>query len=508
MNSGNQVSQIEKWWKSERWENVLRDYSAADVACLRNSFSSQVPNQSISNLMAKKLFTLLKQSQVENKFVNTFGALDPIQVTNLAKYLQTVYVSGWQCSSTASVTNQPGPDFADYPMNTVPNKVDQLVKAQMFHDRKQNYILSQMSETEKVKTSVVDYMQPIIADADTGFGGVTSTMKLTQLMIDAGAACIHLEDQRSGTKKCGHMGGKVLVPTREHIARIKAARLQADIMDSELMILARTDALSARLLDNNIDPVDQPHILGISKGKEMTFVEAGFNAISEMKLTDSEKQNLSKNWVQRTRVCTLDTAHKISKDLGFTFEFDWEVLRTEEGFYRVKGSVEFCASRANEYLKYADMIWMETPTPNIPTAKKFSDYVRPQHPKKFLSYNLSPSFNWDSTKMTDEQFGNFCQELGNLGYVWQFITLAGFHMNALISEKFSKEFSENKILAYIQTIQREERKYNVDQLKHQKWSGADIIDRQVVLVNPDLNVLSGGADSTELQFENGSKPKL
>lgn len=198
----------------------------------------------------------------------------------MCKYLTSIYVSGWQLSSACE---EPGPDFADYPATTVPDHVKKLVKAQFLHDRKQNEARSRMTPEERKKTPAVDYMTPIIADADAGFGGVTSVMKLTKAFIEAGVAGIHLEDQKAGAKKCGHLGGKVLVTAREHCQRLQAARLQADILGVELVICARTDALSATFIDSNIDPLDHPYILGVTdqqRPEELsTFPEAGVKAI-------------------------------------------------------------------------------------------------------------------------------------------------------------------------------------------------------------------------------------
>ena len=267
----------------------------------------------------------------------------------------------------------------------------------------------------------VDYMVPIIADADAGFGGITSVMKLVKLFIEAGAGGIHIEDQKPGVKKCGHLGGKVLVSVREMTTRLQAARLQADVMNCELVLVARTDALSATFLDNNIDPIDHPFILGAvdphNNQKLLTFPQAGKIAIYQT-FKGEQRDKMLKLWDEHAYHMSLDQAMKLAKDNNFEFYFNWDTCRTEEGYYRIEGCIAYCVKRGLVFSDYADMLWMETPTPDLQVAQEFANGIHEQKPHVLLSYNCSPSFNWDAQTMNEEDLENFIPNLAQMGYCW------------------------------------------------------------------------------------------
>jgi isocitrate lyase len=419
-----QAARLEVQWASdERWAGITRTYSAEEVVRLRGSV---VPECTLARLGAERLWRLLTRGG----YVNALGALTGGQAVQMVKAgLEAIYLSGWQVAADANVAAATYPDQSLYPANSVPQVVRRLNNALLRAD--------QIDWSEGGNGT--DWLAPIVADAEAGFGGPLNAYELMRALIEAGAAGVHFEDQLAAEKKCGHLGGKVLVPTAQFVRTLTAARLAADVLNVPTVLVARTDALSATLLTSDVDEADQRFVTG---------------------------------------------------------------ERTPEGFYRVTDGIDAAIARGLAYAPYADVLWFETSTPDVTEAKEFAQAIHERHPRKLLAYNCSPSFNWKKA-LTDEQIAGFQQQLAGWGYRFQFITLAGFHsLNAAMFE-LARGYRDRGMSAYVELQQRELalEPDGYTAIKHQREVGAGYFDHVMQAVSGgQSSTLALHGSTEEAQF--------
>ncbi|KAF8578736.1 isocitrate lyase and phosphorylmutase [Ramaria rubella] len=523
------VHELESWFRTPRFAAIKRPYTPASVVSKQGS---QRPLPLPSAPVAHKLFNLLQEAGKEGRPLHTFGVIDPVQMTQMAERQEVVYISGWTCSSTLTSSNEVGPDLGDYPYTTVPNQVERIFRAQELHDRKHYDERMSTPVDKREKLKYIDYMRPIIADGDTGHGGLSAVMKLAKLFAESGVSGFHIEDQLHGGKKCGHQGGKVIVPTNTHVSRLVAARFQLDILQSPVLTIARTDSQSGRLLSSNVDPADHEFILGTitpGKGLAESLAEAERQGASGEQIDALEIE-----WMGNNKLVTFDqavaqaieassVANKLSaleeynslarggsnsearaaarKVLGKDIFWDWDLPRTKEGFYHTSGGTETVIKRLLAFAPYADMLWYETNTPSVKESARIARIIREKFPGKQFVYNLSPSFNWGGHEFTDEKLKSFIWDVAREGYTFQLISLGGLHNTALSSAHLSASIQKDGMLGYVNEVQRKEREIGCDVLTHQKWSGASYIDRILTTVSSgNSSTAAGGKDSTEHSF--------
>jgi len=420
----NEAQELEaRWRRDSRWAGIERTYTAAEVVRLRGSV---VPEHTLARLGAERLWGLLH----EDEPVRALGAMTGGQAVQMVKAgLQAIYLSGWQVAADANLSGHTYPDQSLYPANSAPQLVKRLNSALLRAD--------QIDWSEG--RNGTHWLAPILADAEAGFGGPLNAYELMRGMIEAGAAGVHYEDQLASEKKCGHLGGKVLVPTSQFVRTLNAARLAADVLGVPTVLFARTDALAAALLTSDVDEYDREFVTG---------------------------------------------------------------ERTAEGFYRVRDGLDQAISRALAYAPYADVLWCETSTPDIGEARAFADAVHERFPGKLLAYNCSPSFNW-SKHLDADQIAGFQRELADMGYRFQFITLAGFHsLNAGMFE-LAHGYASEQMTAYVRVQNREFEleEFGYTATRHQREVGAGYFDLVAQAVSPESSTLALKGSTEEAQFE-------
>ena len=527
-----QVAEIKEWHDSPRFKGIVRLHSARDVAEQRGAISADYP---VARAAAEGFYARLRELFAQRGQITTFGPYSPGQAVMMKRMgMEGIYLGGWATSARGSLSEDPGPDLASYPLSQVPDEAAGLVRALLTADKNQHFARMRMSEEERKATPVIDYRPFIIADADTGHGGDAHVRNLIRRLVEVGVPGYHIEDQKPGAKKCGHQSGKVLVAEDEQIKRLNAARLQLDIMRVPGILVARTDAESATFLENRSDERDQPFILGATN-IDLPSYKAGYLAISrklfelgvqevrghllfamseaeylatfawlervglmsmiaegaqalreatateldaaldridtqymeiwqaearlktyglavaevmESRTDEGDRFHMTvEEWLALSKRASFYEARERAKSMGIQLIWDCELPKTPEGFYQIQAGIDYAILKSLAVAPFADVLWMETKTADLEDARKFAHAIHAEYPDKMLAYNLSPSFNWDTTGMSDEEMKRFPEELGKLGFVFNFITYGGHQIDGLAAEEFATALKQDGMLA-------------------------------------------------------------
>ncbi len=526
------VAAMQRYFDSPRFDGIIRLYSARQVVEQRGTIPADYP---VARLAAAAFYDRLRELYAQHRSITTFGPYSPGQAVTMKRMgIEGIYLGGWATSAKGSTSEDPGPDLASYPLSQVPDEAAGLVRALLTADRNQQYLRLRMTEDQRAATPAVDYRPFIIADADTGHGGDPHVRNLIRRFVEAGVPGYHIEDQRPGTKKCGHQGGKVLVPSDEQIKRLNTARFQLDIMGVPGIIVARTDAEAANLIDSRADERDQPFLLGVTNLKipsykscflamvrsfyesgmtqlnghllyalpegeyatatawlerqgilaliaeaasasqqdgdqavdalfdsvESRFVEAWQNDagletygeavadLLEFREREGESLDMSAaDWRKFADTASLYEAREKAKELGADAGWDCERVKTPEGYYQLRGGIPYAIAKSLAAAPFADILWMETKTADLADAKQFADAIHAVYPDKMLAYNLSPSFNWDTTGMSDDEMRRFPEEIGKMGFVFNFMTYGGHQIDGVAAEEFAGALKQDGMLS-------------------------------------------------------------
>jgi isocitrate lyase len=526
-----EIGETARWFASPRFEGITRLYSPRQVVEQRGTIST---DYTVARVAAEQFYDRLRQLFAEGEPITTFGPYSPGQAVALKRMgIEGIYLGGWATSAKGSVTEDPGPDLASYPLSQVPDEAAPIVRALLTADRNQRFARSRLSAAQRAASPEVDYRPFIIADADTGHGGDAHVRNLIRRFVEVGVPGYHIEDQKPGTKKCGHQSGKVLVGVDEQIKRLNAARFQLDVMQVPGLIVARTDAEAATFLEGRGDERDHPFILGATNVElptykvgyltilrklrglgvddarghllfkvsdeehdeasawltrmgvmrmledsaratllaggsaeellekvEAQYLEAWLSEanlksypqavadVIEFRADDGETFDMSADeWLAFANRTSFHAARARAKSMGIDILWDCEVSKTPEGYYQVQGGIDYAIARSLAVAPFADFLWMETKTADLADARRFADAIHAEFPSKMLAYNLSPSFNWDTTGMSEEEMRRFPEELGKLGFVFNFITYGGHQIDGLAAEEFATALKQDGMLS-------------------------------------------------------------